>query len=123
MAWLSQHVLSVLIFLPLAGAVGIGLLPREEGGRAKWTALIVSLGEFVIAVAVFIRFSAAHAGLQFEENHAWITSPPIHYHLGLDGLSLLLVLLTAFLTPLLRLSSVLSVSGLSTLATRVFPDT
>jgi NADH-quinone oxidoreductase subunit M len=111
MAWFSQHVLTVLIFLPLAGAIGIGLLPRENEDRAPWTALIISLGEFVLAVWLFVAFGTTHSGFQFEEFHAWISNPAINYHLGMDGLSLLLVLLTAFLTPLSILVSWKSVTS------------
>ncbi len=105
MTWLSQHALSVLIFLPLAGAISIGLMPRETEGRARWTALMFSLAEFVLAVSLFVGYGAHLSGFQFEEFHAWISAPAINYHLGLDGLSLLLVLLTAFLTPLSVLAS------------------
>ncbi len=100
MSWLSQHVLSVLIFLPLAGAISIALIPRDKETRARWTALIFSLAEFLLSIVVFVGTKESSSGFQFEEFHAWISSPPINYHLGLDGLSLLLVLLTTFLTPL-----------------------
>jgi NADH-quinone oxidoreductase subunit M len=100
MSWLIQHALSVLIFLPLAGAVVISLFGRQNDNEVRWTALIFSLVEFVLAVAVFAGFSVNRPGMQFEEFHSWISSPSINYHLGMDGLSLLLVLLTAFLTPL-----------------------
>ncbi len=99
MSWLVQHALTVLTFLPLAGALLIVFLPRENQRAIRWAALLFSLVEFVLAVAVFMAFRAIRPGMQFEEFHAWINSPPINYHLGMDGLSLLLVLLTAFLTP------------------------
>jgi NADH-quinone oxidoreductase subunit M len=100
MSWIFQHALSILIFLPLAGALAILLLRRENESGIRMTALLVSLAEFLLAVAVFVVFAANRPGMQFEEFHAWISSPPINYHLGIDGLSLLLILLTAFLTPL-----------------------
>jgi NADH-quinone oxidoreductase subunit M len=111
MSWLAQHVLSVLIFLPLAGAVAIGLMRPEDHDRVRWTTLVFSLVEFVISVGVFIAFKLNQPGMQFEELHAWISSPPINYHLGMDGLSLLLVLLTTFLTPLGILVSWKSISS------------
>jgi NADH-quinone oxidoreductase subunit M len=111
MSWLAQHVLSVLIFLPLAGAVILGLMRRENHDGIKWTALVFSLLEFLISVGVFIAFKLNQPGMQFEEFQSWITSPSINYHLGLDGLSLLLVLLTTFLTPLGILVSWKSISS------------
>ena len=111
MAWFFQHVLSVLIFLPLAGAVSIGFTRQENENTIRWTALVFSLVEFLLAVAVFAGFKLSQPGMQFEEMHAWIPSPPINYHLGMDGLSLLLVLLTAFLTPLGVLVSWKSISS------------
>ncbi len=96
----SGHILSVLTFLPLAGAVAIAFTHREDESRIRWLALLCSLLEFVLAIWLFFAFSPAAPRMQFEEIHLWINSPPIYYHLGIDGLSLLLVLLTAFLTPL-----------------------
>jgi NADH-quinone oxidoreductase subunit M len=110
MLWLSHHVLSLLIFLPLAGAVAIGFTRQENENTIRWTALVFSLVEFLLAVAVFAGFKLSQPGMQFEEMHAWISSPPINYHVGMDGLSLLLVLLTAFLTPLGVLVSWKSIS-------------
>jgi NADH-quinone oxidoreductase subunit M len=111
MSWLFQHALSVLILLPLVGAAAIGFFaPRNEDG-IRWTALVFSLAEFLLAVAVFVGFKLNQPGMQFEEFHAWIISPPINYHVGMDGLSLLLVLLTAFLTPLGVLVSWKSISS------------
>jgi NADH-quinone oxidoreductase subunit M len=111
MSWLAQHVLSVLVFLPLTGAVILGLMRRENHDGIKWTALVFSLLEFLISVGVFIAFKLNQPGMQFEEFQSWITSPSINYHLGLDGLSLLLVLLTTFLTPLGILVSWKSISS------------
>lgn len=100
MFWLFQHALSALVFLPLAGAVVLGCFGRQNENGVRWTALIFSLVEFFIAITVFARFALNQPGMQFEEFHTWIASPPINYHVGVDGLGLLLVLLTAFLTPL-----------------------
>jgi NADH-quinone oxidoreductase subunit M len=111
MSWFSHHVVSLLIFLPLAGAVAIGFSHPENEKTIRWTALIFSLAELLLAVAVFAGFNLTRPGMQFEEMHDWITSPPINYHVGLDGLSLLLVLLTAFLTPLCVLVSWKSISS------------
>jgi NADH-quinone oxidoreductase subunit M len=110
MNWLLDHQLSVLIFLPLAGALAIAMTPRAATGRIRWLALGTSLVAFAIAVRVFVAFDAYQPGMQFLEHRPWIDSPPITYHLGIDGMSLLLILLTAFLTPLAILTSWTSIT-------------
>jgi NADH-quinone oxidoreductase subunit M len=105
MAWLMKDSLTILTFLPLAGAVMIAFLPRESPRAIRWTALIFSLAEFAVTVALFLNFSPDQPGMQFSEHHPWITTPPISYHIGVDGLSVLLVLLTGFLTPFAILAS------------------
>jgi NADH-quinone oxidoreductase subunit M len=94
--------LTVVVFLPLAGALLLFLL-RE--GAVRWAALAVTLAEFVLALPLWFRFDASIPGMQFTERAVWITSPPAHYHLGLDGISLPLVLLTTLLAPLCVLAS------------------
>lgn len=105
MTWLSNHLLSVLTFLPLAGAAAIAFLRREASARIRWVALVFSLLTFFFALSVFASFRLDQAGMQFSEYHPWIDSPRISYSVGVDGLSALLVLLTAFLTPLCVLVS------------------
>ena len=68
-------------------------------------ALIVALAEFAVSLLLVRGFSVSSTAYQFEEFRAWIPSPPIHYHLGVDGISLFLVLLTTFLTPVAMLAS------------------
>jgi NADH-quinone oxidoreductase subunit M len=110
MVWFNSHQLTVLTFLPLAGALTIALLPRQAEGRIRQVALGVSLAVFALAVWMFVLFSPYQPGMQFTEFRPWIDSPPISYHLGIDGLSLLLILLTAFLTPLAILASWASIT-------------
>ncbi len=111
MSWLSQHTLTLITFLPLAGAVAIAFLRRDAVPAIRRLTLATSLLTLLLAVQAFLDFSLDHPGMQFEENYSWIASPPIHYHVGLDGLSLLLILLTAFLTPLAVLASWESISS------------
>ena len=105
MSWLTDHLLTLLIFLPLAGALVIAFLSRERPGVVRWVALIASLLTFLLTIITFVAFRADGAGFQFEEKSPWISVPPVSYHLGVDGLSLLLILLTGFLTPLSVLAS------------------
>ena len=102
---LFNYFLTILTFLPLAGAIAIGFIPREAVGRIRWVALIYSLATLALAIAAFIGFNANQPGFQFVEQHPWITSLHIGYSIGVDGLSLLLILLSAFLTPLSILAS------------------
>ena len=99
------HFLTVLTFLPLAGAIAIRFVDRDFTVNIRWVALLFSLLTLGLAILAFIRFDSTVSGFQFLETQPWITSPPINYTMGMDGLSLLLVLLTAFLTPLSVLAS------------------
>ncbi len=112
----SFPVLSLLIFLPLAGALLIALLPGKHTPthafwqntpgtlqqQARWIALITSLGALVIAVVLFIIFDRGQAGFQFVDEFAWIDAESVGFNIGyafgVDGLSMPLVLLTAVLS-------------------------
>jgi len=98
------QILSPLILLPVAGAVVIALTRREAVLLHKVLGLLVSLATFVLSLRLVSRFSDI-AGIQFEERYAWIPAWGISYHVGIDGLSLWLVILTTFLTPLCLLGS------------------
>lgn len=116
MSWLLNNPLTVLTFLPLVGALVLALFPRHAAPRIRWTALITSLLTFLLAVKLFADFSPHQSGMQFVEHRPWIAVPPlskhggVNYHLGVDGLSVLLILLTAFLTPLAVLASWTSIT-------------
>jgi NADH-quinone oxidoreductase subunit M len=101
----QTFILSVLTFLPVAGTLALLLLRSDDHLWIRRLALITAVAEFAISLLLLRGFEAGAAGYQFEEFHAWIPQPPIHYHLGVDGLSLFLVLLTTFLTPLSILAS------------------
>jgi NADH-quinone oxidoreductase subunit M len=92
--------LSWILWLPAAGAILIAFIPALSEKRIKWLAAVFTAVSFILAFIVFIGFdrSSAAAGLiQFEEKILWIPALKAHYHLGVDGLSLPLALLTAFL--------------------------
>jgi NADH-quinone oxidoreductase subunit M len=110
MSWVLEHRLSLVTFLPLAGAVVIAFLGRNRTAMARWVALATSLLIFLLSLQLFFSFSPAQSGMQFVEQHPWILVPPINYHLGVDGLSVMLILLTSFLTPLGVLVSWTSIS-------------
>jgi NADH-quinone oxidoreductase subunit M len=112
MPWLGEHILTVIVFLPLAGAVIIAALGRERTASIRWVALVTSALTLFITFGLFAGFDATQPGMQFREYHRWILEPPVNYHLGVDGLSLLLILLTTFLTPLAILASWTSIHRL-----------
>lgn len=96
--------LSGLLFLPLAGAALLLFLPAEKPGLLRGAALALSSAAFALSVVLFVRFDGAAAGAQFVERRAWL-GYGIRYEIGIDGLSLPLVMLTTFLAPLVLLSS------------------
>jgi NADH-quinone oxidoreductase subunit M len=97
--------LSFLIFFPLLGALLLLLINKEKAGSLRATALAVSIIEFLVSLPLFFKFDPGTAAMQFVEDYWWIKDFGISYKLGIDGISLLLVLLTTFLTILCILSS------------------
>lgn len=96
-------ILSILIGLPLLGALLVGLFPNEKAAKAL--SLAVALVVFVFSLALYTGFDPSDGGFQFRELHPLVPAVGIQYSLGLDGLSLWLILLTTFLTPLVILGS------------------
>jgi NADH-quinone oxidoreductase subunit M len=101
---LSSIILTLVTFVPLAGALLLMLLPRRDRD-IRIFALVVSLLTFVLSLHLPVYFHRAQAGFQYEVDKPWISTPNIHYHMGVDGFSLWLVVLTTFLTPLCVLIS------------------
>jgi len=99
--------LSLVIFLPLLGALVAAFLPAAEPGQHRGWALFVSLLTFAVSLALWFGFDArpGAAEFQFETRLPWIASAGIGYHIGLDGVALLLVMLTTALTPVVILSA------------------
>ncbi len=98
-------ILSIVTFFPLAGAIMLLLLPRAKEELIKRVTLVISLVEFGISLPLFIWFDGGGAGMQFLERVPWIADWGISYSIGIDGISLLLIILTTFLTVLCILSS------------------
>ncbi len=91
-------ILSLLIFIPLLGAVMALAVRRAEA--AKWVALITSIVTFAISLGVYAQFNSAGSGYQLTEQMPWVVLPGLSftYFVGIDGMSMLLILLTTFLT-------------------------
>ena len=103
-ASLNSAILTVVTFIPLVGAIFLLFFPRRPR-EVRGFALLVSLVDFVVSLHLPWHFERGQSGFQFDLNVPWISSPNIHYHLGVDGISMWLVLLTTFLTPLCVLIS------------------
>ena len=104
MSPVNTHLLSLLILLPVAGAVLVALTRRESESLQKTLGLAVSGAAFALSLLLVSGFRDV-AGMQFGEQRPWIPAWGISYHVGIDGLSLWLVILTTFLTPLCLLGS------------------
>ncbi len=94
--------------VPLAGALLLLLIPNRDGRRdvmIRWLALAISVVAFALTLVLWARFDQASSEFQFVERVPWIPAFGIDYYIGLDGISLLLVVLTGFLTPIALLSS------------------
>jgi NADH-quinone oxidoreductase subunit M len=92
------HLLSVLVFFPAVGALALLLLRGEDHVWIRRLALTISVAEFLLSLLLIPGVPLGVAGYQLEEFARWINVPPINYHLGVDGISLFLVILTTFLT-------------------------
>ena len=96
---MNHSILTLVTFLPAIGALLLMLMPRNDRAL-RWVALIVSLLTFAFSLHLPRFFRYGQSGFQFETNHSWISIANIRYHLGADGISMWLVLLTTFLVPL-----------------------
>jgi NADH-quinone oxidoreductase subunit M len=110
---MNDLILSLVTWVPAAAALLLMFFPRGSAATGeheyptynndnlfKWFALIISIFVFVLSLHLPVHWQNSQAGFQFEINRPWMASPAINYHLGVDGISMWLVLLTTFLTPL-----------------------
>ena len=97
---LQDHLLSLILFIPTLGAVALVFVPREQENILRWVTFIVTLIPLGLSIYLWTQFDPARPGFQFEENYVWFAAINSNYHLGVDGISLPMVLLTAILTPL-----------------------
>jgi NADH-quinone oxidoreductase subunit M len=107
--FLHGIILTLVTFMPLAGALLLLLFPRRDRDIRVF-ALVISLLTFGLSLHLPVYFQRHAAGFQYEVDKQWIASPNIHYHMGVDGISMWLILLTTFLTPLCVLISWTSVN-------------
>lgn len=97
--------LSLVIWVPiLAGLLVLTTGSDRNAGIARWIALLGAIAGFVVSIPLYTQFDTLSVGMQFSENHNWIDAFNVHYHLGVDGISVLFILLTSFTTVLVVLA-------------------
>ncbi len=99
----NAPLLSLITFLPLVGVAFIAFLPRDAVQNARYIALWTTLVTFGVSLLVWINFDTSTASFQFVEERPWLG--PIAYRMGVDGISMLFVILTTFLMPICILAS------------------
>jgi NADH-quinone oxidoreductase subunit M len=104
MTTMNESILTLILLVPLVGAVLVMLLP-DRGKLSAWIALLTTLASFGLTLHLPAHFVLGQHGFQFEINRPWIENPAIFYHVGVDGLSLWLVVLVGLLAPVGVLAS------------------
>jgi NADH-quinone oxidoreductase subunit M len=105
MEFFRNHILSITLFEPLAGAIVIMFLHKENKTAIRWAANIFAFLGLLVSVPLVFWFDASNGGFQFVERHSWIPSIGATYAIGIDGISLLLLMLTTLLSFVSILSS------------------
>src|SRR5688572_27448614 len=95
-----SYLLTILLALPIVGACVAATLPQGESQLGKGVGLAFAVLEFLVSLPLLTSFVVGNAGYQFETNVPWMREFGVSYHVGIDGFSLWIVLLTTLLTPL-----------------------
>ena len=103
----ASALLPALLALPLVGAVLVMLLPKDEPGLSRGVSLGISIATFALSLAILGPYdiSPAHGSMQLVFDKEWIPGLGARFKLGIDGISICMVLLTTFLTPIILLSA------------------
>jgi NADH-quinone oxidoreductase subunit M len=101
---MSSHLLSLAIWLPILGAVAVLAMGSERRDAMRWFALAVAVAGFLVTIPLYTGFDRTEAGMQFVELAPWIPRLNVHYFLGVDGISVLFILLNSFITVLVVLA-------------------
>ena len=116
----TEHLLSILIWLPIAGGLGLFLIGDDDDATSsraqlmRVTALVVSIVTFLLSLGLVAGFDYSTAAMQFVERSPWIEAINVEYYLGVDGISVPLIVLTTFVTPLVVLAGWESVTKRAT---------
>jgi NADH-quinone oxidoreductase subunit M len=101
----ESNILSLSIWVPVAaGILVLAVGSDQRAGLTRWLALLGSIAGFLVTLPLYTRFDKADGGFQFQEGYNWIPSFNIHYHLGVDGIAVPLILLTSFTTLIVVLA-------------------
>jgi NADH-quinone oxidoreductase subunit M len=101
MNWFDSWALTLTVLIPAVGALVVMLIPRAEEQAIKWIALLATLGPLAVTIAIMFRFKYSHSSkLQFDVSKRWIDVINSHYHVAIDGISLPMLVLSAFITVL-----------------------
>lgn len=118
---MSFPILTATAVLPALGAIATAAVPAGKRNAAKWLALLVSLGTLVLAATVLVRFEPGGDRYQLTESHAWIADFGVRYELGVDGIGVVMVALTALLIPFVILAGWHDADPLETKSSRWRP--
>jgi NADH-quinone oxidoreductase subunit M len=105
MEFVQDNILNLVIFFPLLASFFILLLPGDAKGTVRGLALTLSLVPLLLVIYMWLTYDRFDAGMQFEYQHEWLPVLGSSYHVGIDGISLTMLLLTTILTPLAILAS------------------
>lgn len=105
MDFILNNLLTLILFTPVLAAVVLILLPREQDNLIRWTAFVLSFIPLILSVILWFKFDPNTPGFQFSQKVDWYPAINSSYHVGVDGISLTMVLLTTLLTPLAILAS------------------
>jgi len=105
MDFITDHLLSLILFFPVFASLVILFLPKEQIKVVRWAALLASLVPLGLSIYLWFAFRPSMPGFQFEERYVWYEAINSTFHIGVDGLSLTMVLLTTLLTPVALLAS------------------
>jgi len=97
--------LSLLVWTPVLGGIWVLFAGDRQAGTARYLSLFVATLTFIISALLYLRFDLQNPGMQFIELRSWISAFNINYHLGIDGISLLMILLNTFITLLVVIAS------------------
>lgn len=102
---MNAPILSLLLLLPVAGAALVALIPKENAREARMAALLATFLTFLVSIPLWTSFRPGDTAMQFVETRAWVPALGLTYKVGVDGISVLLVLLTTLLMPVCILAS------------------
>ena len=105
MGFVTNNILAMILFIPILVALILLFIPKDQTKALRWVTLIGSLIPFLLSLYIWLSFNSNTPGFQFETQKIWYGVVGSSFHLGVDGLSLTMVLLTTLLTPIVVLAS------------------